>query len=97
METSLRRADATAEARGRSRSQLYLDIKEGRMTPPLTRRPGRQASVWPAYEIDAINRAEIRGASDDEIRELVKRLVEARSKGAGRRPETLDAAERGSK
>lgn len=79
IQTSLLRCDATAEARGRSRTQLYVDIREGRMTPPVSGRRGRQASVWPAYEVEAINRAEIAGASDDEIRALVLRLVQERA------------------
>ena len=91
IETSLLRADETAKARGVSRSQLYVDIREERMTPPLPPRPGRQASVWPQYEVDALNAAEIRGAADEEIRALVRQLVQERA-ARGTRKSTANAA-----
>jgi prophage regulatory protein len=45
--------------------------------PPPVRIRGR-ATAWPAYELDALNRAEIAGASDDEIRALVRELLARR-------------------
>jgi prophage regulatory protein len=80
-DTTLIPSDCVAARRGRSRSQIYVDIRRGVMPPPLPARPGRKASVWPAYEIDAINRAEIAGSSDDEIRALVRQLIQ--QSGAG--------------
>lgn len=79
LDTTLITTDRTAERRARSRSQLFVDIKVGLMTPPLRTRPGRKTNAWPAYEIDALNRAEIAGASDDEIRQLVHQLVQQRA------------------
>ena len=79
LDTTLIPTDRTAERRARSRSQLFVDIKVGLMTPPLRARPGRKANAWPAYEIDALNRAEIAGATDEEIRQLVHKLVEQRA------------------
>ena len=46
------------------------------MPPPV--KISRKLTAWPAYEIDALNRAEIAGANEDEIRALVQRLVEQR-------------------
>jgi prophage regulatory protein len=77
---TLLRAEAVIERRGRSRSQLYLDIREGVMTPPVRLRGGK-LSAWPAKEIDALNSAEIAGATDDELRALVQRLLAERSAG----------------
>ena len=78
-ETSLLRLDTVISRRGRSRAQLYVDIKRGVMTPPV--RLGEKLSAWPGHEIDALNRAEIAGASRDELRALVQQLVEQRKKG----------------
>ena len=92
IQATLIRGNETAKARGVSRSQLYLDIRAGRMTPPLPARPGRQASVWPQYEIDALNSAEIRGASDEEIRALVRQLVEDRAARGSTKKTAANAA-----
>ena len=77
---ALLRAEAVIERRGRSRSQLYLDIRHGVMTPPVRLRGGK-LSAWPSHEVDALNRAEISGASDEELRALVRQLVEQRAAG----------------
>lgn len=73
---SLLRLDTVVSPRGRSRPQLYVDIKRGVMTPPV--RLGCKLSAWPSHEIDALNRTEIAGASPDELRTLVQRLVKQR-------------------
>lgn len=75
LDTSFVRFPAAVRVRGRSRSQCYVEINEGLMPPPVRIR-GRTA--WPAYELDALNRAEIAGASDDEIRALVRQLLQQR-------------------
>jgi len=79
LDTTLVTTNRVADKRARSRSQLFVDIKVGLMPPPLRTRPGRKTNAWPAYEIDAINRAEIAGASDQEIRLLVRHLIEQRA------------------
>jgi prophage regulatory protein len=78
-ETSLLRLDAVISRRGRSRAQLYVDIKRGVMTPPV--RIGEKLSAWPSNEVDALNRAEIGGATKDELRTLVQQLVAQRAHG----------------
>jgi prophage regulatory protein len=77
--TSLLRLDTVISRRARSRAQLYVDIKRGVMTPPV--RLGEKLSAWPAHEVDALNRAEIAGASQDELRALVLQLVAQRRQG----------------
>jgi prophage regulatory protein len=73
---SLLRLETVVSRRGRSRPQIYVDIKRGILTPPV--RLGSKLSAWPSNEIDALNRAEIAGASQDELRALVQRLVKER-------------------
>jgi prophage regulatory protein len=61
--------------RGGRTTKLYDDIDSELFTPPVKR--GRN-SFWPASEVAALVASEIAGRSDDEIRELVKRLLEQR-------------------
>lgn len=75
---TLIRADDAAARLGRSRAQLYLDVKGGLMPPPVK---WHKLIVWPAYELDELARAVIVGASDDELRSLVRALVERRAAG----------------
>lgn len=63
---------------GRRKSALYSDIAAGLLTPPV--HPSARASVWPKYEITMINAARLSGASDEDVRRLVARLVERRKK-----------------
>jgi prophage regulatory protein len=77
-ETTLLRLEPVISRRGRSRAQLYIDIKRGTMTPPV--RLGEKLSAWPSHEVDALNRAEIAGATQDELRALVQQLLEQRKK-----------------
>ena len=64
--------------RSDGRSSLYADIKKGTWTPPV--RMGR-ASAWPAHETQALLAARLAGASDDELRALVRQLLEQRAAG----------------
>lgn len=72
---SLLKISTLCEISGRSRSGTYEDIASGLMTKPVKL---GTSSVWPAHEVDAINRARIAGSSDDEIRLLVKSLEKSR-------------------
>jgi prophage regulatory protein len=76
--------DAMA-ALGIRRSALYQRIAAGLMPPPA--HVGR-VSVWASDEVEAIQRAILSGATDDELREIVRGLVRGR---AGAMPAT-DAA-----
>ena len=61
---------------GYSRSTIYLRIKQGLWTRPVSLGP--RATGWPASEVEALNAARISGKSDDEIRVLVAVLEKAR-------------------
>ena len=89
VDTFLLRLEAVISRRGRSRAQLYVDIRRGTMTPPV--RLGEKLSAWPAHEVDALNRAEIAGATQDALRALVQQLVEQRGRG-GAAAETATGA-----
>lgn len=64
---------------GMARSTTWECVRAGTLTPPIRRGP--KWSRWPSAEIDRIEAAITAGASDDELRELVKELTEARSAG----------------
>lgn len=61
---------------GLSRSSLYNRIKDG--TFPKAIRLGPRAVGWPESDIEAVNRARIRGASEEEVRTLVSELERIR-------------------
>lgn len=83
MTTVLLRLEAVLERRGRSRSQLYREVQLGLCPAPI-RPQGTKIAAWPSSEIEAINQAEIAGATPDEIRAIVRDLVAQRT--AGRQP-----------
>lgn len=57
----------------KSRSTHYDEIKKGYMVPPV--KLGGSSVAWPESEIIAINSARIAGKSNNEIRELVRKLI----------------------
>jgi prophage regulatory protein len=61
---------------GLATSTVYLRVKQGLLTPPVS--IGFNASAWPDQEIDQINAAWAAGASIDQIKDLVARLIEKR-------------------
>lgn len=71
------RLRAVQVATGKGRSSTYEDIKKGLMVNPV--KIGERAIGFPADEIRSINRARIAGATQTEIKELVKRLHAART------------------
>ncbi len=56
----------------RSHASIYNAIRAGLFTNPVP--IGQRAVGWPDDEVKAINAARIAGASDEQIRELVKQL-----------------------
>lgn len=60
-----------------STSTIYKKIQEGLLPPPL-KLYGDRASVWPSHEITAVIAATMAGRSKEEIRALVRCLVEKR-------------------
>lgn len=71
------RRPAVSKRTGSSRSKLYADISRGLFVPPIKRGP--KTALWPSHEVDQIIAAEIRGATEDELRELVTKLTEMRA------------------
>jgi predicted DNA-binding transcriptional regulator AlpA len=63
--------------RARGKSATYEDIAKGLFPPGIP--VGRQTKAWPEYEIDILNAATIAEQSEEEVRDLVKALVKARS------------------
>ncbi len=72
----LRMPAVKAETGHRSHASIYGAITAGLFTKPVA--IGQRSVGWPDYEVKAINRARIAGQSEEEIRELVKRLHEKR-------------------
>lgn len=60
---------------GVGRSQTYKFIENKLLTPPV--KIGKR-SLWPAHEIEVLQKARIAGRPESELRELTKRLIEAR-------------------
>lgn len=65
---------------GKGRTANYDDVKVGLLPPPV--RIGSRAVAWPQPEVEKIVAARAAGATDDDIRRLVKRLVADRRERA---------------
>lgn len=65
---------------GKRKSSTYRDVEKGFLSPPV--QIGARAVGWPDNEIDAVIAARIAGRTNDELRELVAALVEARKEVA---------------
>jgi prophage regulatory protein len=74
---SFLRLPTVCDRTGKPKSTIYREVGEGLLTPPV--RIGERASAWPDSEIDAINDARLQGKSNHEIKQLVMRLVNART------------------
>ena len=72
------RTGEVAKRMGIHRSSVLRKAAEGMLTPPV--RLHKRCSVWPSREVEMIRAAYIAGADKDEIKELVKRLREARAR-----------------
>ena len=73
----LRIETCKAEAGYRSNASIYGLIRNGLWTAPV--KISERSSGWPDYEVKAICAARIAGQTDDQIRDLVKRLHEKRA------------------
>jgi prophage regulatory protein len=80
-EIKLERLPVVLAKRSDGRSSLYADIQRGTWTPPV--RMGR-AAAWPAHETQELLAARVAGATDDELRELVRDLLAQRTAGRPR-------------
>ena len=72
----IRISDVCAQT-GRKKTSIYNLIGKNLFPKPL--RFGPRMARWPRHEVDGVLAAMIRGASDDEIRELVVELAEQRA------------------
>jgi len=70
---TLDRRPAVEAAIGKRRSAIYLDVSRGMFPPPI--RIGARAVAWPRHEYQQVVAARVAGAGDDDIKELVLRLV----------------------
>lgn len=62
--------------RGKGRTQHYADIERGVFPTPIL--IGGRATAHPKHETDAVLAAQMAGANEDELRALVRELIEAR-------------------
>jgi len=80
MPKTILRLPAVKSESGLSRSTLYLRIAQGLWTKPVSL--GGRTVGWPASEVTALNSARIAGQTDDQIRELVRKLEAERKVAA---------------
>ena len=59
------------------KTTLYARIAKGTFPPPV--KFGDRVSAWPQHEVDAVIRALLRSASEDDLRALVAHLIRLRS------------------
>jgi len=76
MKRTILRLPAVKSESGLSRSTIYLRVSQGLWTKPVSL--GARAVGWPSDEVEAINAARIAGDTDEDIRDLVKKLEAAR-------------------
>jgi prophage regulatory protein len=76
MTLSFSRKPAVLKRRGDSSSNLYRAIAAGLWTPPVNL--GSRYSAWPDHETDALIAAQMAGATDEELRTLVRTLIAQR-------------------
>lgn len=77
MNVSILRPPKAQSESGYSRSTIYLLISKGLWVKPV--KIGARAIGFPSNEVSALIAARIAGKTDNEIRELVKKLEAARS------------------
>lgn len=75
--THLRRSE-TCRTSGIQKSYLYVQIADGVFPPPI--QIGRRAVAWDADEVRAVNVARAAGATNDELKKLVKNLIALRER-----------------
>ena len=73
---ALLRKRAVLDRVGFGHAHLYNEIRDGRFTKPV--KLTSRSSAWPSNEVDLIVRAYVRGATDAELKQLVRELEAAR-------------------
>jgi prophage regulatory protein len=64
--------------RGRTRSSHYADIARGVFLPPV-HLDGARCALWPEHEVEIMLCAVIAGSSENDLRQLVQKLVSGRA------------------
>jgi len=77
MQIRFLRLPQVIERTASSRSTVYASIKSGLLPPPIRLAP--QSVGWAEHELNEVLKARFTAKTDDEIRALVKQLIEARS------------------
>lgn len=77
---TLQRKPSVLKSFGISKSSLHNKINDGLITFPIS--IGGRSVAWPSNEIETLVRAQIAGKTPEEIRLIVKVLIEKRSEGA---------------
>lgn len=75
--TKLLKRSATEQKAAKKTSTLYAEISAGLFPPPV--RIGKRSVAWLESEVDAVIAARISGCGDDQIRILIRLLVDKRS------------------
>lgn len=95
-DVSLQRTNLVVKRSGGSRASHYNRVDKGLFVPPV--KIGERMAAYPSNEVDTILSAQISGASDDELKELVNHLVASRKSNpvsvflaSGKRPEEVKA------
>ena len=81
MAVTMLRNPAVLKRRGRGRSAHHDDIRAGLFVKPVL--IGARSVATPDYEVDALIAARIAGATDDQVRALVRQLMAARTSITG--------------
>jgi prophage regulatory protein len=76
LETIVRPSEMKALT-GQAISSTYADAKKGLLPPPV--KIGKRASGFIAREVAAVQQARIQGKSEDEIKQLVRNLIDQRT------------------
>lgn len=71
------RLPATLQQLAIGKTTLYARIAKGTFPPPV--KFSERVSAWPQHEVDAVLRALLRSASEDDLRALVAHLIRLRS------------------
>ncbi len=71
------RLPATLQQLAIGKTTLYARIAKGTFHPPV--KFSERVSAWPQHEVDAVLRALLRSASEDDLRALVAHLIRLRS------------------
>ena len=67
------RLPATLQQLAIGKTTLYARIAKGTFPPPV--KFSERVSAWPQHEVDAVLRALLRSASEEELKELVAHLI----------------------